>query len=98
MSDPQFNASSLFPTDVDIELDGGAFEYVSRSNVPGTVNLGNISLVGGGSVLRANPGNGGLGRATLNLGGTFSRTANSTLTFVSGAGVVGATAGHAERG
>jgi autotransporter-associated beta strand protein len=82
--------SNRISSAVAYELDGGAFEFVSRSNAAGSVTLGNLSLVGGNSVLRANPGNTGVGSATVNLGGTFTRTANSSLTFVSGAGVVGA--------
>ena len=77
-------------SDVAIQLDGGAFEFISRSGTAGTVTLGNLSLTGGSSILRANPGNTGLGQATISLGGTFTRTANSTLTFIAGTGSVGA--------
>jgi autotransporter-associated beta strand protein len=75
---------------VAIELDGGAFEYVSRGAMTDSITLGNLSLTGGSSTLRVNPGNGGFGAATLNLGGTFSRSTGATLNFTSGAGIVGA--------
>ncbi|MFN5805262.1 MAG: beta strand repeat-containing protein, partial [Opitutia bacterium] len=82
--------SNRFGSDVALQLDGGAFEFISRSGADGSVTLGDISLTGGTSILRANAAGGGVGVATLNLGGAFTRTANSTLTFVAGSGIIGA--------
>ncbi|MFM9167936.1 MAG: beta strand repeat-containing protein, partial [Verrucomicrobiota bacterium] len=57
--------SNRFSSAVGIQLDGGAFEYVSRSGTVGSVSLGDLSLTGGTSILRANPGSGGLGQASV---------------------------------
>ncbi|MCX6850548.1 MAG: autotransporter-associated beta strand repeat-containing protein [Verrucomicrobia bacterium] len=81
--------SNRISSAVAVNLDGGAFEYISRSGTVGSVTLGNLSVTGGNAVIRANVGNSGLGQATLNLGGTFSRSTGSTLTFTSGGGVLG---------
>ncbi|MFM9167430.1 MAG: beta strand repeat-containing protein, partial [Verrucomicrobiota bacterium] len=82
--------SNRLSSAVDIQLDGGAFEFISRSGTVGTVTLGALSVTGGTAILRANPGNSGLGQASVILGGTFSRATASALTFVSGSGSVGA--------
>lgn len=69
-----------------IQLDGGAFEYISRGAMTDSITLGNLSVTGGTATLRVNPGNGGFGAATLNLGGTFARSTGATVNFASGAG------------
>ncbi len=75
--------------DVAITLDGGAFDYTSRGATTDAITLGNLSLTAGANTLRVNPGNGGFGVATLNLGGTFSRSIGATLNFTSTSTSVG---------
>ena len=75
---------------VAINLDGGAFEYISRGATTDSITLGNLSLTGGSSTLRVNAGNAsGFGVGTINLGGTFSRSTGATLNFTSAANIVG---------
>ena len=75
---------------VALNLDGGAFEFISRGAMTDSITLGDLSVTGGTATLRVNPGNGGFGSATLNLGGTFTRSTGATLNFASGAGIIGA--------
>jgi autotransporter-associated beta strand protein len=75
---------------VALSLDGGAFDYISRGAMTDSITLGDLSVTGGTATLRVNPGNGGFGSATLNLGGTFTRSTGATLNFASGAGIIGA--------
>lgn len=74
---------------VGIQLDGGAFEFISRGLTTGNVTLGDLSLTGGSSIIRINPGNGTSGTAGIFLGGTFARSTGATLSFVSANGVMG---------
>jgi hypothetical protein len=58
---------------VALNLDGGAFDYISRSGLAGSITVGNVTLVTGSSEVKADIGanlSGGasVGTATINAG------------------------------
>src|SRR6202011_4312493 len=72
-----------------ISLDGGAFEFISRTGTNGVATIGNISLAGGANLIRANVGKSGVGTATISAGPLNAPAAGSTLNFVATSGGFG---------
>ena len=40
------------PSDLPVRLDGGAFEYISRSGMAGAISIGGLDLQGGANLVR----------------------------------------------
>ncbi len=86
--------SNRLATNVPITLDGGAFQFISRSGTSGSASIGNIILMGAANELRLDVGvaggaGAGIGTATLNLTGTLTRSTGATLNFYGGTGAIG---------
>ncbi len=86
--------SNRLDTNVPITLDGGAFQFISRSGTAGSATIGNLILAGGANELRLDVGlaggaGAGIGSATLNIASILSRSVGATLNFYSGSGAMG---------
>ncbi|WP_395730694.1 autotransporter-associated beta strand repeat-containing protein [Prosthecobacter sp.] len=86
--------SNRLASNVPLTLDGGAFQFISRSGTAGYASIGDLTLSGAANELRldvgASAGAGtGIGTATLNITGTLSRSLGATLNFYAGTGTMG---------
>ena len=86
--------SNRLASNVPLTLDGGAFQFISRSGTAGYASIGNLTLSGAANELRldvgASAGAGtGIGTATLNITGILSRSLGATLNFYAGTGTMG---------
>jgi hypothetical protein len=90
--------TNRLPSNVPITRDGGAIQFISRSGLNETYSIGSLALNQGATVVRIDigvnaggtyPTATGIGSATLDIGGAFSRSTGSTLTFIAGSGDFG---------
>lgn len=79
---------------VPLTLDGGGFQFISRSGTSGTASIGTLTLAGSSSEIRLDVGQAGgagagIGTATLNIASILSRSTGATLVFYAGTGTMG---------
>ncbi|HEY5312936.1 MAG TPA: autotransporter-associated beta strand repeat-containing protein, partial [Pirellulales bacterium] len=85
--------ANRLPSNANLTLNGGGFQFISRSGTDDSISINNLSLTGGASVIREDVGVSaaatGVGTAAIEIGGTFTRATGSTLTFYAGTGGIG---------
>ncbi|OYW76067.1 MAG: hypothetical protein B7Z37_10495, partial [Verrucomicrobia bacterium 12-59-8] len=86
--------SNRLASSVPLLLDGGAFQFISRSGNSGSATIGSLYLMGSANELRLDVGQSagagaGIGSATLTINDIAYRSIGTTLNFYAGTGAMG---------